>query len=206
MKKILMATMLCGMALLTAGNALAQAVVGQPAPNFTATDAAGKPVSLASFKGKFVVLEWVNPNCPFSQKHYEGGNIPDTQKQAIAQGAVWLSIQTTDTKGNDAKARADLQTWLTSKQAAPTATIVDGSGKIARAYGARTTPHMYIINPKGTLIYAGAIDSKPSANPADIKTATNYVSQALGEASSGKAVSKPVTQPYGCTVKYPSES
>lgn len=206
MKKILMTGVLCSVALFTAGTALAQAVVGQPAPAFTAAGATGKPTSLAAFKGKFVVLEWVNPNCPFSQKHYNSGNMPSTQKQAIAQGAVWLSIQTAATDGNDAKARSDLRTWLTSKHAAPTASIVDATGSIARAYGARTTPHMYIVNPKGVLIYAGAIDSKPSANPADIKTAINYVSQALAEAMSGKAVSRPATQPYGCAVKYPSES
>ena len=202
MKRLLIAGMFCSLALVTAGTVMAKVAVGQPAPAFTATDGSGKPISLSKFKGKFVVLEWVNPECPFSQKHYNGGNIPETGKKAMAEGAVWLSIQTTP-GGDDDKARSDLRAWLASKNAAPTALIIDSSGNIGRTYGARTTPHMYIVDPKGTLIYAGAIDSKPSSNPAHIRTATNYVAQALGEAMSGKPVSRSTTQPYGCTVKYP---
>lgn len=194
---------LVGASLLMADRALAQAVVGKPAPAFSAADVAAKPVALADFKGKFVVLEWTNPDCPFVGKHYNSGNMPAIQKDAIAKGVVWLSIQTTARDGTDKKARAALQSWQKSKHAAPTATIVDSGGTIARAYRATATPHMYIVDPQGTLIYAGAIDSKPSANPADIKTATNYVSQALTEAMAGKPVSRPSTQAYGCAVKYP---
>jgi hypothetical protein len=195
---------LCGTSLLGVGQAQAQgqgpAEVGRPAPTFTAKDATGKPVSLADFKGKFVVLEWTNPECPFVMKHYNGGNMPATQKDALAKGAVWLSIQTNP---QDASGAA-LQAWQKSKGAAPTASVVDPDGKIARSYRAATTPHMYIVDPKGTLVYAGAIDSKPSVDAADIKTATNFVTQALGEVTAGKAVSRPNTVAYGCTVKYPA--
>jgi len=203
MMKIWTAGALCGALMLGGTAAMAQAVVGQPAPAIAATDASGKTVSLADYKGKYVVLEWTNPECPFVQKHYNGGNMPATQKKAIADGAVWLTVQTMDTDGDDAEAYADLQSWQKTKNAIPTATIIDATGAIARAYGARTTPHMYIVDPAGQLIYAGAIDSKPSANPDDIQGATNYVSQALAEAKAGKPISRATTQAYGCSVKYP---
>jgi peroxiredoxin len=188
---------LCAAALITAGAATAQ-TVGQPAPAFSATDASGKPVSLADYKGKYVVLEWTNPDCPFVQKHYDSGNMPATQKQATAKGVAWLSIQTGAAQG------AELQAWQKAKTAAPSATLLDADGKLARAYRAKTTPHMYIVDPQGMLVYAGAIDSKPTANPADVKGATNYVNQALAEALAGKPVSQASTQAYGCSVKYPS--
>ncbi|MGY4831373.1 thioredoxin family protein [Sphaerotilaceae bacterium SBD11-9] len=193
-KKLLMAAL----ALSACGVALAQAVVGQPAPAFTATDANGKTVNLADYKGKYVVIEWTNPDCPFVQKHYDSGNMPATQKQATAKGVTWLSIQT------GAADKAELQAWQKAKTAAPTDTLLDPDGKVARAYRAKTTPHMFIVDPQGTVVYTGAIDSKPTANPADIKGATNYVNQALGEALAGKPVSQPSTQAYGCSVKYPS--
>ena len=180
----------------------AQATVGQAAPAFSATDTSGKSVSLADFKGKYVVLEWTNPGCPFVQKHYDSGNMQSTQKEATAKGAVWLSVNTTAKDASDYIAPAALQGWMTSKKGAPTATLMDADGKVGRAYAARTTPHMYIIDPQGKLIYAGAIDSKPTANPADIKTATNYVTTALGEAQAGQPVSRATTQAYGCSVKY----
>jgi hypothetical protein len=138
------------------------------------------------------------------QKHYNSGNMPTTQKEAMAKGAVWLAVNTTAKDAGDYMAPAVLQAWVKSKNAVPTATLMDTDAKLGRAYGARTTPHMYVIDPQGTLIYAGAIDSKPTANPADIKTATNYVTQALGEAMAGKPVSRATTQAYGCSVKYSS--
>lgn len=196
--RVMLLAGLVGMSFLGAGTAMAQAVVGQPAPAFSATDAAGKPLSLADFKGKYVVLEWTNPDCPFVKKHYDSGNMPATQKAATAKGVAWVSIQTGAAEGKG------LQAWQTSKSAAPTATLLDPDGKIGRAYRASTTPHMFVIDPQGTVIYAGAIDSKPSANPADINGATNYVTQALNEATAGKPVSKPTTQSYGCSVKYPA--
>ncbi|HSB23639.1 MAG TPA: redoxin domain-containing protein [Burkholderiaceae bacterium] len=199
MKRLLIGT-LCGLAFVTASGVSAQsASVGSAAPAFSAKDLAGGPVTLADFKGKYVVIEWTNPDCPYVRKHYNSGNMPATQKRAATKGAVWLSVSTGETHS-----ATELQSWQRAKNASPTATLTDTDGRIARAYGAKTTPHMYIVDPQGTLIYAGAIDSKPSSNPADIESATNYVDQALGEAMSGKRVSRSVTQAYGCSVKYPS--
>ncbi len=191
-----------GVALLAAGSAAAQASIGQPAPAFALTDTQGRAVKLGDFKGKLVVLEWVNPGCPYVQKHYNSGNLPATQKAARAKDVVWLSINSTATDHHDYRKPDDLSAWLKSKDSAMTATLMDVDGKVGRAYGARTTPHMYVIDAQGKLVYAGAIDSIPSANTADIKTATNYVNQALGEALAGKAVSKPTSQAYGCSIKY----
>jgi peroxiredoxin len=190
--------------LLAAAGASAQATVGQNAPAFSATDTSGKPVSLADYKGKHVVLEWVNPGCPFVQKHYDSGNMPATQKSAVSKGVVWLSVNSTAKDSGDYNSPSELSTWQKTKGAAPTATLMDVDGKVGRAYGARTTPHMYLIDPQGKLIYAGAIDSKPTANPADIKTATNYVSQAVGEALGGKPISQATSKAYGCSIKYAS--
>jgi peroxiredoxin len=191
--------------LLALGSAAHAAVsVGQPAPAFTATDTAGRSVSLADFKGKTVVLEWVNPGCPYVRKHYGSGNMPATQKDAVAGGVVWLSINSTAKDTSDYQPPAQLAQWMQSQKATPSATLMDESGRIGQAYGARTTPHMYVIDTNGVLAYAGAIDSKPTPNPADIAGATNYVKQALGELRAGKAVSQPVTRAYGCSVKYAS--
>lgn len=184
--------------------ALAQAQIGQAAPAFSGTDVAGKPVSLADFKGKYVVLEWVNRDCPFVKKHYNSGNMQATQKHASSKGMAWVSVNT-GSAASDAKAAATLGNW-TREQKVTINNLVLDKGAIGRAYGAKTTPHMYVIDPAGKLVYAGAIDSKPSSNPADIPGSTNYVTQAIDELSSGKPVSKPVTQPYGCTVKYDSAS
>lgn len=185
-------------------SAYAQATVGQPAPSFSVNDATGKPVSLDGFKGKYVVLEWTNPGCPFVQKHYDGGNMPTTQKAALAKGVVWLSLVSTAKSHQDYASPAELTAWQKTKGAAPTATLMDSDGKVGRMYAARTTPHLYIVDPTGKLVYAGGIDSIPSANAADIKSATNYVNQSLGEALAGKAISQPVTRAYGCSVKYDS--
>jgi hypothetical protein len=187
---------------LTPLGAVAQAVIGQPAPAFSAVDANGKTVSLADFKGKHVVLEWVNPGCPYVQKHYNSGNMPATQKAAIDKGVTWLAVSSTAKDAGDYRAPKDLVGWIQGKGGAPSATLMDDSGKIGRAYGARTTPHMYLIDPQGKLLYAGAIDSKPTSNPADIATATNYVNQAVGEVLAGKPVSQPTTRAYGCSIKY----
>jgi hypothetical protein len=187
---------------LTPLGAAAQAVIGQPAPAFSAVDANGKAVSLADFKGKHVVLEWVNPGCPYVQKHYNSGNMPATQKAAIDKGVTWLAVSSTAKDAGDYRPPKDLVGWIQGKGGAPSATLMDDSGKIGRAYGARTTPHMYLIDPQGKLLYAGAIDSKATSNPADIATATNYVNQAVGEALAGKPVSQPTTRAYGCSIKY----
>jgi peroxiredoxin len=180
----------------------AAAAVGQPAPAFSAVDTAGKTVSLADFKGKTVVLEWVNPGCPYVKKHYDSANMQATQKSAAAKGAVWLAINSTHAGASDYLQPAAMAGWMKDKGASATATLMDADGKVGRAYGARTTPHMYVIDPQGKLVYVGAIDSKPTANPADVKTATNYVNQAVAEVTAGKPVSQAVTQAYGCSVKY----
>ncbi len=200
MKQVLIAATLA----LAAASAFAAATVGQPAPTFTAVDTAGKTVSLADFKGKHVVLEWVNPGCPFVVKHYNSANMQGTQKEAAAKGVVWLAINSTATEAGDFKPPAALAQWMQGHKAAATATLMDADGKVGRAYGARTTPHMYIINPTGTLVYAGAIDSKPTSNAADIPGATNHVKMALAESLAGKPVSTATTRPYGCSVKYSS--
>jgi peroxiredoxin len=197
---ILTSTVAAG--LFTVFGAAAQAVVGQPAPAFSAVDTSGKTVALADYKGKHVVLEWVNPGCPFVQKHYNSGNMPATPKSATARGVTWLSISSTAKDASDYRAPADLAAWMRSKAGVPTATLMDPDGKIGRAYGARTTPHMYVVDPAGKLVYAGAIDSKPTTHAADIKTATNYVNQTVGELLAGKAVSQPTTRAYGCSIKY----
>ena len=189
-------------AFLAAGTAAATAVVGQPAPAFSTTDTSGKPVSLAALKGKTVVLEWTNPDCPFVQKHYGSANMQATQKDATSKGVVWLAVNSTRTDHPEYRAPAAMAEWMARSGAAPSATLVDADGRIGRAYGARTTPHLYVIDPSGTLVYAGAIDDKRSANPADVKTATNHVKVALAELQAGKPVAVPVTQPYGCSIKY----
>jgi hypothetical protein len=202
MRKTIRALLLATPLIATAAAALAAATIGQAAPAFTASDTAGRRVALADFKGRHVVLEWVNPECPFVQKHYGSGNMQATQKAATAQGVVWLAVNSTRRDHGDYKTPAQMDAWMAQGRAAPTATLMDTDGTIGRAYGARTTPHLYVIDPQGRLVYAGAIDSRPSANPADIRTATNHVNAALAEALAGKPVSVATTQPYGCSVKY----
>lgn len=187
---------------LAAGTAqAASATVGQAAPDFSATDALGKIRKLSDFKGKHVVLEWTNPGCPFVVKHY-GGNMQSLQKEFTARGVVWLSVNSTSKDAYDYLEPAKLMAWKAEKKGSASAMLMDESGKIGQLYSAKTTPHMYIINPQGVLVYAGAIDSVPSARVEDIKLATNYVRQGLNEALSGKAISTPSTRAYGCSVKY----
>lgn len=176
--------------------------VGQPAPDFTLQDAGGKPVHLSDYRGKFVVLEWTNPGCPYVRKHYNSGNMAATQQDALARGAVWLSIDSTEKASMDYMEPAKLAAWQQERKARPTALLMDEEGHAGKAYGARTTPHMYIVDPQGRLVYAGGIDSIASSNPDDIGKATNYVRQGLAEAMVGKAISAPVTRPYGCSIKY----
>ena len=187
---------------LVAGTAqAASAVVGRAAPDFTGTDALGKTHKLSDFKGKHVVLEWTNPNCPFVVKHY-GGNMQALQAEFTRKGVVWLSVNSTNKQSRDYLSPAKLTTWQLEKKASASAMLMDDSGDIGLLYNAKTTPHMYIVNPQGVLIYAGAIDSVASANSEDIKTATNYVRQGLNEALGGKAISVAATRPYGCFLKY----
>lgn len=182
--------------------AVAAPVVGQPAPDFNLVSTEGRRVRLSDFRGKHVVLEWTNPGCPFVRKHYGADNMQATQREAAAKGVVWLAINSTETGSGDYLKPVQLAAWLTEHKASVTATLMDEEGEVGKAYGARTTPHMYIVGPQGTLLYAGGIDSIPSAKVEDIRVATNYVRQALTEALAGKAISAPVTRPYGCSVKY----
>lgn len=178
--------------------------VGQPAPDFALPDLQGKTLKLSDHAGKFVVLEWVNPECPFVKKHYNSANMPKLQKEAGARNVVWLSINSTHPGHSEFKSPAEMQSWLSAKNAAPHALLFDREGTTGKLYGARTTPHMYIIDPAGKLVYAGAIDDKRSANPDDIKTARNHVRAALDEALAGKPVSLASTVAYGCSIKYGS--
>jgi peroxiredoxin len=177
--------------------------VGKPAPDFTLTDVNGKTVKLADFKGKHVVLEWTNPNCPFVVKHYGSNNMQGLQKDKTAKNVVWLAVNSTAKSHSDYMAPAALSSKMIGEwKAAPTGLLMDESGAVGKSYQAKTTPHMYVIDPKGTLVFAGGIDDKRSANPADIKGAKNFVRAALDESMAGKAVSTPTATPYGCSVKY----
>jgi peroxiredoxin len=190
------------LAAFSAGALASSAVVGQPAPAFSAKDTTGRSVALADFKGKHVVLEWVNPGCPYVRKHYDAKNMQATQKGATDKGVVWLAVNSTAPEYGDYLAPGKMAAWMKDQGAAATATLMDEDGKVGRAYGARTTPHMYVIDPAGKLVYAGAIDNKPTASKADIPGATNHVSVALAESLAGKPVSTASTRAYGCTVKY----
>jgi peroxiredoxin len=177
-------------------------VVGQPAPDFTGTDSNGKTVRLTDLRGKIVVLEWSNHECPYVRKHYGSGNMQALQKDATAQGIVWLTVLSSapGTQGNVTPSQANELT--VKRSAAPSAVIIDSSSTIARAYAARTTPHMFVIDKAGILRYMGGIDDKPTTDLADVKTARNYVRLALTAMNSGTPVAESVTRPYGCSVKY----
>ena len=188
--------------LFAATGASAAVKVGQPAPDFTLAGADGKSHTLSAHKGKYVVLEWTNHECPFVKKHYKSGNMQAQQKELTGKGAVWLSI-VSSAPGKQGHVDAAKATELTrSRGAAPTAVLLDPSGEVGRKYDAKTTPHMYIVAPDGKLIYMGGIDSIPSADADDIASATPYVKVALGEAMAGKPVTNASTKPYGCSVKY----
>jgi cytochrome oxidase Cu insertion factor (SCO1/SenC/PrrC family) len=180
----------------------AAATVGEPAPDFTLTDVAGRSHSLAALKGRTVVLEWTNPECPFVKKHYESGNLPELQKAATADGVVWLSINSGGPGQQGDYEKAQVERWQQATGAAATAYLRDRDGTVGHLYGARTTPHLFIIDPQGTLVYAGAIDSIRSADKADIARATNYVKTTLTAMRENRPVTPFATQPYGCSVHY----
>jgi peroxiredoxin len=191
-----------GVLALSAGAALAGVGVGQPAPDFSLPDTKGQNHQLSQYKGKWVVLEWYQPDCPFVRKHYGSGNMQALQKEFTAKGVVWLSIDSS-APGQEGNYPADKLNEIASSQGvARTALLLDPAGKVGHAYGAKTTPDMYIINPEGKLVYEGAIDSKATTAVADLKTATNYVKVALDDSMTGKSVPQTVTRPYGCSVKY----
>ena len=178
------------------------AKVGEAAPAFTATSTAGNPVRLGSYKGKIVVLEWTNHECPYVRKHYETGNMQALQRETTGQGVVWLTIISSakGEQGYVTPPQADELT--TSRKAAPTAVLLDEKGVVGQMYGATNTPHMYIVDKGGVLVYAGAIDDRPTTRRADVQGANNYVRAALEQVTAGQPVKTPATRAYGCTVKY----
>jgi peroxiredoxin len=186
---------------LAATAAFANAPAGQPAPDFTVTDLSGKPAKLSDYKGRTVVLEWTNFGCPFVQKHYRSGNMQALQKK-YGSDVVWLAVNSTSRSSSDWTEPAALTKELADFGASPSRYLVDEPGSVGRAYGARTTPHMYIIDASGKVVYNGAIDDKRSTNPEDVKGAKNYVVAALEEIKAGKPVTTASTTPYGCSVKY----
>jgi len=180
----------------------AEVSIGQTAPDFTLTDCSGKKVSLSDYKGKVVVLEWVNHSCPFVAKHYGSGNMQKLQADAIAKGVVWLSI-CSSAPGKQGHANpADSAKKCAETQSAATTYLLDESGEVGKIYNAKVTPEMYVIDANGVLVYHGAIDDKKSTNPGDIAGAKNHVATALDEVLTGKPVSIPKTDAYGCSVKY----
>jgi peroxiredoxin len=199
-KRLLTITTLCALFLSSPLHAAVK--INETAPDFTLTDSRNETVSLSDYKGKLVVLEWTNHECPFVRKHYESGNMQKQQRDYTGKGVIWLSI-VSSAPGKQGHVTGDQAEELSkSRKASPTAILLDPTGKVGQLYGAKTTPHMYIIDKDGVLRYAGGIDSIKSTDQADIKTATNYVAQSLEELLAGKAVSKPATAPYGCGIKY----
>jgi peroxiredoxin len=195
--------LVCGAALaLAALPALANVEPGTMAPDFSVKDLAGKDRKLSEFKGKTVVLEWHNPNCPFVKKHYDSANMQGLQGGYGERGVVWLAINSTNPNASDYMTPAALGSWLADKKAKPTAYLMDESGKVGKQYGAKTTPHMWVIDASGKVVYAGGIDDKRSTRVDDVATAKNFVRAALDETLAGKPVTVASATPYGCTVKY----
>ena len=188
---------------LNAGDAkLQMAEVNKPAPNFTLKDSKGKSHNLTDFKGKYVVLEWVNYDCPFVKKHYDSNNMQALQKEFTSKGVVWLSICSSAPGKQGNFDMATIASKSSEYKVSHTAYLLDEDGFVGKQYGAKTTPHCYVVNPQGVLMYAGAIDDNPSAKPEDAKGAKNYVREALNSLMNGKAVETPSTKAYGCSVKY----
>ncbi len=191
---------------LIAGTLVAYAAptVDAPAPSFSVTDSNGKTHELSDYRGKTVVLEWTNHLCPYVQKHYSSGNMQKLQKDATGKGVVWLTV-VSSAKGTQGAVDGEAANKLTAdREAVPSAVLLDDSGVVGKAYDAKTTPHMYVIDKSGTLRYMGAIDNQPTASPTDIEGAENYVAAALDAVIDGGEVAKKATQPYGCSVKYKS--
>jgi peroxiredoxin len=175
---------------------------GTPAPDFKGTDSNGISHTLSQYRGKYVVLEWANKGCPYDQKHYLSGNMESLQKEWTGKGVVWLSVISSAPGTQGHVSAAEENQYLKTMKAAPTAALLDADGTIGRLYQAKTTPHMFVIDPKGNLIYQGAIDDKPTTDQADVKTAHNYLNDALNASMAGKPVPVATTRPYGCSVKY----
>ncbi|MDH4258281.1 MAG: thioredoxin family protein [Candidatus Aminicenantes bacterium] len=180
----------------------AETSVGETAPDFTLPDSNGKAHSLSGYKGKIVVLEWLNHGCPFVQKHYNSGNMQKLQKIYTDKGIIWFSVISSAPGKQGYMTPEEATEAVKQKKASPTGVLLDPEGTVGKLYGAKTTPHMFIINSDGVLVYNGGIDDIRSANPADIDKAKNYVQMALDELLAGKEVTVKTSQPYGCSVKY----
>jgi peroxiredoxin len=203
MKRVTLYFLLFVMAILIAPRMASAVKVGQPAPDFTATGSNGKTYHLADFRGKFVVLEWHNNGCPYTQKHYRSGNMQQLQKDWTAKGVAWFTV-ISSASGKQGFVTANQENdYMAKMQAAPTAALLDPTGAVGHLYDAKTTPQMIVINPQGVTIYDGAIDNRATEDERDIRGATNYVALALGQALAGKPVETQATRPYGCSVKYP---
>lgn len=201
-KSLALSTVFLASTQLAAAPAAKKVAVGSPAPEFTLVDSKGVSHALSSFKGKTVVLEWFNKGCPFVKKHYESSNMQALQKRYTDKGVVWLTVVSSAEGKQGFETPADTEKTRAEWKIASTATLLDTKGEVGKMYDAKTTPHMYVIDPKGMLVYNGAIDSKPSSDPADIPTSQNYVAGALDLVTTGKPVAMASTKPYGCSVKY----
>ena len=188
--------------LLFCAGAFAQVTSGQKAPDFKANDINGKAVSFSDYRGKYVVLEWFNLDCPFVRKHYNSGNMQYLQKTYTDKGVVWLSICSSAAGNQGHYSAEEMGAMMKEKGSAASAVILDENGAIGHKYDAKTTPHMFVMDPEGAIIYHGAIDSIPSTDPMDIEASKNYVEEALNSAMEGKPVETAATKSYGCSVKY----
>jgi len=201
-RPFLFAVLLDAALLMLGGTAHAAAVVGQPAPAFRAAGADGRPIDLAAFRGKTVVLEWTNHDCPFVKKHYDSGNLPRLQQEAAAQGVVWLQVVSSAPGKQGHVDGATAQQLNRQRGAAPAGTVLDPQGAVGKLYGAQTSPHLFVIDAAGKLVYKGGIDSIPSSKADDIAKAQNYVRLALADVAAGRPVVQASTVPYGCSIKY----
>jgi alkyl hydroperoxide reductase subunit AhpC len=202
MKRSTLYTLLAALVLATIPLLISAAKVGDAAPEFSASASNGKTFRLSDYRGKYVVLEWHNNGCPYVRKHYNSGNMQRLQKQWTGRGVVWFTILSS-APGKQGYATANEENdYLAKMQAAPTAALLDPTGEIGHLYDAKTSPQMVVINPKGIVIYDGAIDDKPTTDLQDVSGATNYVSLALEQSMAGKQVQTAATRPYGCSVKY----
>jgi len=206
MKRSTICLVVAALALIVAPLLVWAAKVGEPAPDFTGTSSTGKTIHLADYRGKFVVLEWHNNGCPYVKKHYNSGNMQKLQKEWTAKGVVWLTIISSAPGKQGYVTAAEQNDYMAKMDATPTAALLDPTGVIGHLYDAKTSPQMVVIDPKGVVIYDGAIDDRPTANPADIEGATNYLNLALEQAMAGTPVATPTTRPYGCSVKYPDST
>ncbi|MGH8017574.1 MAG: thioredoxin family protein [Opitutaceae bacterium] len=206
MNRLLKTSLIAAATFGLAAFAQAAAVVGKPAPDFTLKDSKGKNHSLADYEGKLVVLEWVNHGCPYVKKHYNSKNIPNLQETYTNDGVVWLTICSSAPGDQGHGTPAEWEAMIKKHDMNSTAVLLDETGTVGKAYGAKTTPHMYVIDKKGMLRYNGAIDSKATTDIADLETADNYVKLAIAAIEEGKPVGETTTRPYGCGIKYSQDT